>query len=315
MTTTNYVTDDAEGYGWRAMLGDSCRRLAEIDTDSVDLTVSSPPFADLFTYSPSVYDLGNRKTRAQFLEQYRIVIAETLRATKPGRVACIHVQQLATRKGRDGYIGLTDFRGDVIQAHIDEGWIFAGEVTVWKNPQAQQIRAKVMALSFTQMERDSSMTRPALGDYLLIFRAPGDNAEPIVQGDGHPTRVTRDEWIEWASPIYEAGEALGSAAWWDIRETDVLNTAVAREDADERHICPLQLDFIERCVRLWSNPGDLVLDPFGGIGSTGVVAVQFGRRSVSCELKPSYWHTACRNLADAVEQAAVVSLFDEGEAS
>lgn len=311
MNQTTHVTDLAEGSGWTAMLGDSCERLAEVESDSVGLTCSSPPFASLFTYSASERDLGNSADRAEFLEHYGFIIAETLRVTMPGRMACIHVQQVATRKTTDGYIGLTDFRGDVIAAYIAAGWIFAGEVTVWKNPQAQQIRAKVQALSFTQMKRDSSMTRPALGDYLLLFRKPGDNPEPITQGDGHHTRVSLDEWIDWASPIYEADGDLSSGAWLDIRETNTLNTTVAKEDADERHICPLQLDFIERCVRLWSNPGDLVLDPFGGIGSTGVVAIQQGRRSVSCELKPSYFATAVRNLQAAEAEASLPSLFEE----
>lgn len=298
--TDAYITDDARGESFHAMLGDSCERLSEIPDDSVDLTVSSPPFASLFTYSPSERDLGNSPDRDTFLQHYRFVIDETLRVTKPGRNACIHVQQLTTTKERDGVIGLTDFRGQVIQAHVEAGWIFHGEITVNKDPQAQAIRTKAHALMFTNLKRDSSGSRPALADYLLVFRKPGDNAEPIQQDDGHPTRVSNDEWIDWAQPV-----------WWDIRETDTLNTAVAKEDADERHICPLQLGFIERCVRLWSNPGDLVLDPFGGIGSTGYVAILQGRRSISCELKPSYWRVAVRNLQTAEVEANRPTLFDE----
>lgn len=301
MTATDpYVTDEATGESFRAMLGDSCERLAEIPDDSIDLTVSSPPFASLFTYSPSERDLGNSPDRDTFLQHYRFIIDETLRVTKPGRNACIHVQQLTTTKERDGVIGLTDFRGQVIQAHVDAGWIFHGEITVNKDPQAQAIRTKAHALMFTNLRRDSSGSRPALADYLLVFKKPGDNAEPIQQDDGHPTRVSNDEWIDWAQPV-----------WWDIRESDTLNTAVAKEDADERHICPLQLGFIERCVRLWSNPGDLVLDPFGGIGSTGYVAILQGRRSISCELKASYWRTAVRNLQTAEAEANRPTLFDE----
>jgi len=302
MTAAPYVTDDARIDTWHAMLGDSCERLAEIPDNSVDLTVSSPPFASLFTYSPSERDLGNNVSRDGFLEHYGYIIRETLRVTKPGRVACIHVQQLTTTKATHGYMGLTDFRGQVIQAHVDAGWIFHGEITVNKDPQAQAIRTKAHALMFVGLKRDSSGSRPALADYLLIFKKPGDNAEPIRQDDGHPTRVTNDEWINWAQPV-----------WWDIRESDTLNTAVAKEDADERHICPLQLGFIERCVRLWSNPDDLVLDPFGGIGSTGVVAIRHGRRSISCELKPSYWATAVRNLTTAEDEANRPTLFDDTE--
>jgi len=251
----------------------------------VDLSVYSPPFASLFTYSPSVRDLGNAASRDEFLEHYAFILAEVLRVTKPGRISCVHVQQLTSTKASHGVIGLTDFRGQVIQAHLEAGWIFHGEVTVDKDPQAQAIRTKAQALMFATKNRDSSMTRPALADYLLLFRKPGENAVPIK------TDVTNDEWIQWARPV-----------WLDIRETNTLNVRVAREEADEKHICPLQLDFIERCVRLWSNPGELVLSPFAGIGSEGYVAVQHGRRFVGCELKPSYWRTAVANLR-AVESA------------
>lgn len=298
-TQDAYVTDDAYGYGWHAMLGDSCERLAEIPANSVDLTVSSPPFASLFTYSPSDRDLGNNVSRTDFLQHYGYVIRDTLRVTKPGRLACIHVQQLTTTKTTHGYMGLTDFRGQIIEAHIDNGWHFHGEVTVNKDPQAQAIRTKAHALMFTQKNKDSIVSRPALADYLLIFRKPGDNEIPVTQTDGHPSRVDNETWIDWAQPV-----------WWNIRETDTLNTAVAKEDADERHICPLQLGFIARCIRLWSNPGELVLDPFGGIGSTGVVAIRHGRRSISCELKPSYWRTAVRNLQDAERGASRPTIFD-----
>lgn len=302
MTDTAYVTDVETGEHFTAMLGDSCERLGEIDGNTVHLTVSSPPFASLFTYSASERDLGNSADRAEFLEHYAFIISETLRVTIPGGIACIHVQQVTTTKAIHGHMGLTDFRGDVIRAHIDGGWIFHGEITVNKDPQAQAIRTHAHALMFTNLHKDSSVSRPALADYLLVFKKPGDRSERISQSDGHPTRVTNDEWINWAQPI-----------WWDIRETNTLNTAVAKEDADERHICPLQLDFIERCVRLWSNPGDLVLDPFGGIGSTGVVAIQQQRRSVSCELKPSYFATAVRNLQAAEAEASLPSLFEEVE--
>lgn len=301
MTAAEIVaTDEAAGEGWTAKLGDSCERLAEIPDESVSLTCSSPPFASLFTYSPSERDLGNSPDRATFLEHYGFIIAETLRVTRPGGIACIHVQQLTTTKAAHGHMGLTDFRGDVIRAHVDAGWIFHGEITVNKDPQAQAIRTHAHALMFTNLDKDSSVSRPALADYLLVFKKPGDRTERISQSDGHPTRVSHDEWIDWAQPI-----------WWDIRETNTLNTAVAKEDADERHICPLQLDFIERCIRLWSNPGDMVLDPFGGIGSTGVVAIQQQRRSVSCELKPSYYATAVRNLQAAEAEAALPSLWED----
>ena len=289
-----YVTDDAYGENFHLMLGDSCERMAEIPDESVDLSVYSPPFASLFTYSPSERDLGNSSTRAEFIEHYGFIIRENLRITKPGRIACIHVQQLTTTKATHGYTGLTDFRGDVIRAYVDNGWYFHGEVTVNKDPQAQAIRTKAHALTFATKNRDSSGTRPALADYLLLFRKPGDNAVPIKND------VSNDEWIEWAQPV-----------WWNIKETNTLNVRVARDEADERHICPLQLDFIERCVRLWSNPGETVFSPFAGIGSEPYMAVKLGRRGLGIELKPSYWRTAVDNLTNLETELSHATLFDE----
>lgn len=287
-----YETDNATGTNWRMMLGDSCERLSELPNDSIDLSVYSPPFASLFTYSPSLRDLGNSSSRDEFLHHYGYILDEVLRVTKPGRLSCVHVQQLTTSKAMHGVTGLTDFRGEVIRAHQSAGWTFHGEVTVNKDPQAQAIRTKAHALMFVTKNRDSSGTRPGLADYLLLFRKPGDNVVPIK------TDVTNEEWIEWAQPV-----------WMDIRETRTLNVRVARESADEKHICPLQLDFIERCVRLWSNPGETVLSPFAGIGSEGYVSIQKGRQFIGCELKPSYWSTACDNLKEAERQVDTPDLF------
>lgn len=298
---TQYQTDEAEGEQWRILLGDSCERMAEIPDASVGLSVYSPPFASLFTYSPSERDLGNSSSRAEFLEHYGFIIRENLRITKPGRVACVHVQQLTTTKVTHGFTGLTDFRGEVIAAYVVNGWRFHGEVTVNKDPQAQAIRTKAHALTFATKNRDSAATRPALADYLLIFRAPGDNAAPITQTDGHSSRVSNDDWINWAQPV-----------WWDIKETNTLNVRVARDDADERHICPLQLDFIERCVRLWSNPGETVFTPFAGIGSEVYVARKFDRFGLGIELKPSYWRTAVSNLTNLEADLSHDALFEVG---
>lgn len=289
-----YVTDDTRGDQFHLMLGDSCERMAEILDNSVDLSVYSPPFASLFTYSPSERDLGNSSTRAEFIEHYGFIVRENLRITKPGRLACIHVQQLTTTKVTHGYSGLTDFRGDVIRAYVDNGWWFHGEVTVNKDPQAQAIRTKAHALTFATKNRDSAGTRPALADYLLLFRKPGDNAVPIKND------VTNDEWIEWAQPV-----------WWDIKETNTLNVRVARDEADERHICPLQLDFIERCVRLWSNVGETVFSPFAGIGSEVYTARKLDRFGLGIELKPSYWRTAVDNLTRLESELGHATLFDE----
>lgn len=292
----DYMTAEEQGDGWTLMLGDSCERLGEISDDSIDLSVYSPPFASLFTYSDSERDLGNSASREEFFEHYGFIIRENLRVTKPGRICCVHVQQLTTTKTTNGVIGLTDFRGEVIRAYIENGWIFHGEVTVDKDPQAQAIRTKAQALMFVTKNRDSSMTRPALADYLLLFRKPGENQTPIK------TDVTNEEWIQWARPI-----------WLDIRETNTLNTAVAREDADERHICPLQLDFIERCIRLWSNAGETVLSPFAGIGSEPYTAVRLGRKAIGIELKPSYWQTSVENMRTLDSMKDQMSIFDAME--
>lgn len=288
-----YVTDQASGKGWKLMLGDSCERLQEIPDNSVDLSVYSPPFSSLYTYSPSERDIGNSASDDEFFEHYKFIITEMLRVTKPGRNCCVHVQQVTMSKANYGFVGMKDFRGDVIRSHQDAGWIFYGEVTVDKDPQAQAIRTKAHCLMFQTLHRDSAASRPALADYLLVFKKHGDN-EVAISPD-----VTNEEWIEWAHPI-----------WWGIRESDTLQYQSARENADDRHICPLQLGFIERCVRLWSNPGDMVVSPFAGIGSEGHVAIKFGREFIGCELKPSYWNTAVRNLEAAEYAAALPNLFD-----
>lgn len=290
--TDDYVTDDAYGSGWRAMLGDSCERLAEIPDDSVDLSIYSPPFASLFTYSPSDRDLGNSSDRGEFLEHYGFIVRELLRVVKPGRIVAVHCQQLVQQKAKDGHIGMSDFRGDLIRSHVENGWIFHGEVTIDKDPQAQAIRTKATSLMFVTLRRDGVAVRPALADYMLMFRVPGENAVPV------DTDVDNETWIEWARPI-----------WTGIRETATLNTAVAKENADERHICPLQLPLIARCIRLWSNKGEHVLSPFGGIGSEGYEAVRLGREATIIELKPSYWSTAVTNLEEAVRLRDEAKLF------
>jgi DNA modification methylase len=251
----------------------------------------------LFTYSPSDRDLGNCRDHAEFQEHYRYIIDQVLRVTKPGRLCVVHCAQIATQKARDGAIGLYDFRGDIIRNHVEAGWIFHGEVTIDKDPQAQAIRTKATALMFQTLKRDSSMSRPALADYILLFRKRGDNATVIAPD------CDNDTWIQWARPV-----------WYGIRESNTLNVAVARDDEDERHICPLQLDLIERCVRLWSNRGETVLSPFMGIGSEVYTAVKWGRRGLGIELKPSYWRTAVTNLRRLEEELSRPSLLDEASA-
>lgn len=278
-----YETADTRGEGWHVMLGDSVERVRELADDSVDLSVFSPPFMSLFTYSPSERDIGNARDGDEFWSHFGYLVDDLLRVTKPGRNCAVHVQQVPTTVAHDGVTGLRDFRGDVVRGFIERGWVFHGEVTIDKDPQAQAIRTKAKGLLFVQKERDRSWLRPAFADYILVFRKPGENAEPIRSDE-----VSNDDWIEWARPI-----------WYGIRESATLNAAEARDQADERHIAALQLETVRRCVLLWSNAGDVVLDPFTGIGTTGYVAVQNGRQFVGCELKRSYYEAACRNIARA----------------
>lgn len=278
-----YEVAEESGPGWRLMLGDSAERLATLPTESVDLTVYSPPFLSLYTYSPSDRDMGNSRGDEQFWTHYGFVTRELLRLTKPGRHVVVHCAQVPRTLGRDGVIGIKDFRGDLIRHHEAEGWIYHGEVCIDKDPQAQAIRTKNKGLLFVQKEKDRSWLRPAFADYLLVFRKPGDNAEPI-----RDDQISNEEWIQWARPI-----------WYGIRESETLNAAEAREHQDERHIAPLQLETLRRAIRLWSNPGETVLDPFSGIGSTGYVAVRNGRKYIGVELKPAYWRQSIRNLSKA----------------
>lgn len=285
--------DEASGEGWRLLLGDSVERLAELADNSVDLTVSSPPFQHLYVYNPTERDVGNCRTPEQFRQHFAFIVDHLLRLTKPGRLAAIHVQQIAAMLERDGYIGLKDFRGDVIRLFSEHGWIYHGEVCVDRDPQAQAIRTHAKGLLFVQLRKDAAWMRPALPDHILLFRKPGENAVPVRPD------LSNEEWIRWAHPV-----------WYDVRESHTLNGHPARDNADERHICPLQLDTIARCIRLWSNPGEICCDPFAGIGSTGYVALEHGRRFLGCELKRSYWETGAAYLRDAEARAHQPTLFD-----
>ena len=285
------ITREVErGETWTLHRGDSVEVFSELPSDSVDLSVYSPPFQSLYTYTNSERDIGNSSTPEEFLAHYAFIVREMLRVTKPGRLTCVHVAQVTTTKATHGVIGLRDLRGAVIDLHIRDGWIYHGDVTIDKDPQAQAIRTHSKALLFVQLRKDASWLRPALADYILVFRKPGDNAVPI-----HPD-IGNEEWIEWARPI-----------WYGIRESDTLNVREGRANDDDRHICPLQLGTIERCIRLWSNRGDVVADPFAGLGSTGHEAIAHGRRFIGCELKPEYWRAAVRNLT-AAEHAAMSQL-------
>ncbi len=301
--------DDRSGDRWTLMHGDCVERTRDVYDESVGLTVFSPPFPGMYVYSDSPRDMGNARSIAELIEHYSFLIPELLRITRPGRHCCVHLCQSITVKYLDGHSGIKDFRGEVIKAMEAGGFIYYGEVCIDKDPQVKAIRTKDQGLLFKSLANDASRMHMALADYMLQFRKPGDNEEPIRAGIsdryGNPDGwITADEWIEWAAPVwYRAGEGYPGG----IRETDVLNVAVARDDRDERHIAPLQLGVIERAVKLWSNPDDLVFSPFAGIGSEGYMALRLGRRFAGVELKDSYFETACRNLATAEGQMSLLA--------
>jgi DNA modification methylase len=272
---------------------DGVRALAEA---SIHYSIFSPPFSSLYTYSASDRDMGNVKDGAEFAKHFQFLIPELLRVTKPGRLLSFHVMNLPTSKARDGYIGITDFRGELIRAFVEAGWIYHSEVCIWKDPVTAMQRTKALGLLHKQIKKDSCMSRQGIADYLVTMRKPGDNPEPVTHtNETFPVAL----WQRYASPV-----------WMDINPSDTLQKESAREDEDERHICPLQLEVIRRALNLWTNPGDTVLSPFAGIGSEGYVAMEEGRRFVGAELKGSYFKQAALNLARAEKARSVGTLFD-----
>ena len=294
----DYQTREVKGEMFEAYLADSCEKLKDFKDNSIDLTVYSPPFADLYTYSATNRDLGNSKDWGEFFEHYLFIISELLRITKPGHISCVHTSDIPAMQMKDGYIGIRDFPGAVIEAHCKAGWTFYGRAIVTKNPQAQAIRTKAKGLLFTQLRKDSLDSRPALLDHILIFKKEGEPekpVKPVENGD-----IDNELWIDWAGGI-----------WTGIHESDTLQFTTARDKDDEKHICPLQLGTIERCIKLYSNPGDTVLTPFGGIGSEGFQAVKFGRKAILIELKPSYFRILAENMKWIESENKIPTLFDE----
>lgn len=290
------VLDQQMGKGWALYRGDCVELVRGLDDASVHYSVFSPPFASLYTYSSSPRDMGNCRNHDEFFAQFRFLAPELLRVTKPGRLLSFHCMLLPTSKARDGYIGLTDFRGELIRAFREVGWIHHSEVVIWKDPVTAMQRTKALGLLHKQIKKDSCMSRQGIPDYLITMRAPGDNPERVGHTDeDFPVEL----WQQLASPV-----------WTDINPSDTLQHRSAREHNDERHICPLQLEVIRRALHLWTNPGDTVLSPFAGIGSEGVVALEMGRRFVGFELKGSYYEQAGRNLEEAAIERQP-SLFAE----
>lgn len=265
--------------------GDCVETLCGIPDGSIHYAIFSPPFASLYTYSNSDRDMGNSRDDGEFQQHFSYLIAELLRVIMPGRLVSVHCMNLPAMKSRDGFIGVKDFRGDIIRKFTDAGFIFHSEVCIWKNPVTEMQRTKALGLLHKQIRKDSSMCRQGLPDYVVTFRKPGDNPEMILHDyESFPV----DVWQRYASPV-----------WMDIRQSNTLQRKSARDEKDEKHICPLQLDVIERCIDLWTNPGDIVLDPFAGIGSVPYQAVLMGRRGLGIELKDSYYAQMVKNLESA----------------
>jgi DNA modification methylase len=262
--------------------GDSCEVVKGIPDNSIHYTIFSPPFASLYTYSNSDRDMGNSKGDDEFYKHFVFLAKELYRITMPGRLLSFHCMDLPLMKERDGIIGLKDFPAIIRQVFEDCGFVYHSRVTIWKNPVTEMQRTKALGLLWKQIKKDSSMNRQGIPDYIITMRKPGDNPERIAHTD---ETFPCDVWQKYASPV-----------WMDIKQSDTLQRKSAREEKDERHICPLQLEVIRRCIDLWTNPGDIVFDPFLGIGSTPYVALQMGRRGIGCELKQSYYKQAVKNL-------------------
>jgi hypothetical protein len=313
-SVTVNVLDQQSGPDWTFYNGDVVEVIRGIPDRSVGLSVFSPPFSSLYTYSGSERDMGNAADDLEFLRHYGFLVPELYRITRPGRLVVVHCKDLVNYANSSGRAGLRDFPGALVRAHVrcrdpeckadpefrSEGFCghglftYASRVTIWKCPVTEMQRTKAHGLLYKQLRTDSTFSRQGLAEYLLVFRrwaAEGDEVSPVTHTEAS---FPLDQWQEWASPV-----------WMNIDQTDVLNVQQARTDRDEKHMAPLQLDLIERCVRLWSNPGDVVFSPFGGIASEGVVSLRHGRKFVGAELKPEYWRHGCRNLSEANVQPSL----------
>lgn len=289
-TIEQCVTNDFALYN-----GDSAEVLKGIPDNSIHYEIYSPPFASLYTYSNSVRDLGNCRNYEEFLEQFKFIVIELYRALMPGRLMSVHCMNLPTIKERDGYIGLRDFRGDLIRLFQECGFIYHSEVCIWKDPVVAMQRTKALGLLNKQKNKDSSMSRQGIPDYLVTMRKPGENNERITHtNEDYPI----SHWQQVASPAWEI---YPSAVWWDINQSDTLQARSVREDKDERHLCPLQLPVIKNAVELWTNKGDTVLTPFLGIGSEAYQSLIMGRKAIGIELKHSYYKQAVANCKAAIE--------------
>lgn len=291
--------------------GDSCEVYAQLPDNSIDMHVFSPPFANLYIYSDDLRDMGNCKDTEEFFRAMSYLTPQLYRTLKPGRIMAVHCKQLAKYKGRDGASGWQDFRGDIIRHYESFGFQYHSEVVIWTDPVLEMQKTKTQRLLYCQLRRDASLTGIGMPEYLVLFRKwekDGDEHEPVrhyrdeaerEEDGGDELQIfDLERWQRYASPV-----------WFDIKRTDVLNARIARDDRDEKHICPLQLEVIRRAVQLWSNPGDIVSSPFGGIGSEPYIALEQGRRAIACELKPAYFRQMVENCKSITDDGQIS--FDE----
>ena len=280
---------------------DCIEQLSKLEDNKFGFSIFSPPFAELYTYSDDIRDMGNSKDYNQFFDHFSFLTPELYRTLKPGRLIAVHCMDVSLQKGKDGVIGLNDFSGDLVRAFKDQGFIYHTRITIWKNPVTEMQRTKALGLLHKTIKKDSSMSRVGGADYILVFRKPGDNLEPIIHQDTDPNKenyLPVDLWQKYASPV-----------WNDINYSNTLQYRSARADKDEKHICPLQLETIERCLHLWSNEGDWVLSPFAGIGSEGHESLKLNRNFYGIELKKSYFNQMRKNLDNLIKLRFQQTLF------
>ena len=313
------VKDQVFGENFAAYNADCIEVAKSLDDESVDFIIYSPPFANLYVYSNDERDMGNCKDDDEFFKHFNFLVAEMYRMLRPGRIMAVHCMNLPTSKQNDGFIGIKDFRGELIKSFQNHGFIYHSEVCIWKCPVVAMQRTKALGLLHKQLKKDSTMSRQGIADYMVMMRKPGDNENPVdgeIQyyvGDEPPIGFREVSRADGSSMYIKHGDGstnidtwqrYASPVWMDVNQSRTLQYQNARSTDDERHIAPLQLDVIERCMQLWSKEGDVVFSPFMGIGSEGYVALQMGRRFIGAELKESYFELAKRNLdeAETIEQ-------------
>ena len=286
---------------FRAIHGDCVEEVAKLPTDSIDFSIFSPPFAELYVYSDDIRDMGNCQDYEEFFVHFQFLVKELARVVKNGRLVAVHCMDLPAMKGKDGYIGLKDFSGMLIQSFQKEGFIYHDRITIWKSPVVEMTRTKSIGLLHKTIKKDSSMSRTGIPDYILVFRNAGDNLVPITHQDTDEKQenyLPVNLWQKYAEPV-----------WYDINYSDTLQYTSARDEKDEKHICPLQLETIRRCLHLWSNEGETVLSPFGGIGSEGHESLRLKRNFIGIELKPSYYNQMQKNLQRMIDDLNQTTLF------